>query len=104
MAGSSRRDTGVTVRVTSGYVRDLGDDPADPRQRPGQRLGATDGGHVEGVVEWIALDGDLAGPPVTTEPATRRTPSIAIASAPALRSSLIRSSTAGRRSGRPRSP
>ena len=39
---------------------DLGDDPADPRQRPGQRLGAADCGHGERIVESIALDRDLA--------------------------------------------
>jgi len=40
----------------------LGNDPADPRQRPGERLGAADCGHVEGIVQTIAVDRHLARP------------------------------------------
>ena len=81
--------------------RELGDDPARAGQRACQLVGRADRLELEGVAERPPVDlrpGPAA--PVTTTPVTTRSRPTAIASAPALRSSLMSSSTPGRRSGR----
>ena len=91
--GSSRRSTGVTVTTTSGCVAaswamtppDRVSEPVSCSDAP---MASSSNVVVEGVPSRLAAPG---GPTATT-PGTSRTPAVAIASAPALRSSLMRSS------------
>ena len=68
--------------------------PPDRVSEPVSLSGRPDRHQLEGVAERHAVDLGLAGAHrVTTTPVTTRTPPVAIASAPALRSSLMSSST-----------
>ncbi len=68
--------------------------PPDRVSEPVSLSGAPIASELEGVAEQPRRRPVASpGAPVTTTPATTRTPPIAIASAPALRSSLMSSST-----------
>ena len=72
----------------------LGDDPAGPGQRAGQLVRRADRVDVEAVRErGRRRPGAAPAAPVTTTPVTTRMSPMAMASAPALRSSLNSSST-----------
>ena len=97
MAGSSSRSTGVTVTTTPRLRRgQLGDDPARSRQRARQLVRRADRRELEGIAETPRRrPGPRPAHPSRRRPVTTRTPPVAIASAPALRSSLMSSSTPG---------
>ena len=86
-----RRDRDDDVRLRRGQ---LGDDPAGPGQRARQLVRRADRHRARtGRRAAARRPSTRAGRTRTTTPGTSRTPPIAIASAPALRSSLMRSST-----------
>ena len=88
-----RCDRHDDVRLRRG---ELGDDAAGAGQRAGQLVRRADGLDLEaGSPSAVPSTPAAPGAPVTTTPVTTRVSPTAIASAPALRSSLMSSSTPG---------